>query len=436
MILQDELHLIEGPLGSLVGFYETAIDTLCQERATAPPKYIASTATTRRAEDQVKAVFLRDLQVFPPLGLDIDDRFFVSEHEAKAQNDSEPGRLYLGICAPGRGPLTPVVRIWSELLEKAWILRNNPKVDGFWTLTGYFNAIRELGGARALYRQDIPQRINNMSSDPRPLEDQRGEQSGVELSGRTSSTDLPSVLDMLSHQAPNSPDAFFTTSMFGTGIDIRRIRLMVVNGQPKTTSDYIQSTGRVGRSSGALVVTFLRASRPRDLSHYEFFCGYHRQLHRFVEPVTVYPFAPGVLERAAGPLLVLILRNKLTTTVPWNRPNTAPLMSNQRTKAQEVLSLPNIIEKRAQGQPAIRRPSSGSVEKLMKSKLDDWWSFASNIPDLRYGEYVFAGRPEHSVVLGDARHQHENRKNASVDVVYKNALQSLRDMEETTGFQT
>lgn len=128
-----------------------------------------------------------------------------------------------------------------------WCLRENPDVDYFWTLTGYFNAIRELAGARALYRQDIPQRVDQIAGgDPRPLEEEKG----VELSSRTPSTDLPALIDILSRRYPDAPDVLFTTSMFGTGVDIQRIGLMVVNGQPKTTSAYIQSTGRVGRSRG------------------------------------------------------------------------------------------------------------------------------------------------------------------------------------------
>ncbi|MGA2875822.1 MAG: DISARM system helicase DrmA, partial [Nitrososphaerales archaeon] len=198
LILQDELHLIEGPLGSLVGMYETAIDALAEERTHYPAKYIASTATIRRAQEQVQAVFERDVQIFPPSGLVASDRFFVTDREIHPLSDGQPGRLYLGICAPGRGPLTPIVRIWSSLLSTAWEKRNVTGMDAFWTLTGYFNAVRELAGARALYRQDIPQRVNASSKDPRPLDDERG----VELSGRMSSNDLPSILEMLNKSGP------------------------------------------------------------------------------------------------------------------------------------------------------------------------------------------------------------------------------------------
>jgi hypothetical protein len=305
-------------------------------------------------------------------------------------------------------------------------------IDSFWTLTGYFNAVRELAGARALYRQDIQQRIDQISGgNSRVLSEERS----LELSSRTKSTDLPSILDILnrSYSSGDSADALFTTSMFGTGVDISRIGLMIVNGQPKTTSAYIQSTGRVGRRSGAIVVTFFRASRARDLSHYEFFCGYHYQLHRFVEPVTVFPFAPGVLERAAGPVGVFMLRNMRNTTIQWHRDDSAVMMSKSRSIAPEITDLPRIFESRAVTQPEFRRPPLGEVERFIKRSLDLWHAIASNPvnSNLAYVEYSISTLPTKPVVLGDSQHKYSD-----YDVVYENAPQSLRDIEDTTGIQT
>jgi len=427
LIIQDELHLIEGPLGSLMGIYETAVDFLCREKTQAPVKYIASTATTRRANDQVKAIFQRDVQLFPPHGLEANKRFFVNERTSNPLEDNHAGRLYVGICAPGKGPLTPLVRLWSTLLQTAYDQKTHKNIDSYWTLTGYFNAIRELGGSRALYRQDIPQRMrNSFGSKSRKL----SEEGAVELSGRKSSTELPAILDSLNRPYPAAPDTLFTTSMFGTGVDISRLGLMVVNGQPKTTSSYIQSTGRVGRKRGGLVVTFLRASRPRDLSHYELFCGYHGQLYRFVEPVTVYPFSPGALERALGPVGVFALRNMQNPTVNWYEPDSAFEMKNNRTHAPEILKLTAEIETRAQNQPSLRKPSSGYVKSEMNKMLDKWKILAEICQeDLKYVEYKTP--PENPVVLGDLQHRH-----AKLEEVYENSPQSLRNIEETTGFQT
>jgi hypothetical protein len=434
LILQDELHLIEQTLGSLFGIYEAAINYLCQE-SSFKPKYIASTATVRRAEDQVRSVFARELQLFPPLGLDAADRFYVNEHESHALEDTPPGRLYVGICAPGRGPLTPLVRIWSRLMQTVWQNRNHPRVDPFWTITGYFNAIRELGGARALYRQDIPQRMAFIDpQNMRPVTRARAEDRVQELSGRTPSTDLPSILELLEDGGSDAQDALFTTAMFGTGVDIQRMGLMIVNGQPKTTSSYIQSTGRIGRRQGGLVITLLRASKPRDLNHYEFFTGYHRQLHRFVEPITVYPFAPGVLDRAAGPVAVFMLRDMRLTRNDWHRDDSAISMAARRTSAPEIADITTAIESRASTQPGARRPEPGVVSGHLSRDLDQWHYVARRRPGLWYMEYAIRRRPTHDVVLGDDQHEHAQRQ--GIEVVYPNAPQSLRDIEATTGFET
>ncbi|MEM2613167.1 MAG: DISARM system helicase DrmA [Nitrososphaerota archaeon] len=424
LILQDEVHLIEGPLGSLVGFYETAVDFLCSQQTGWRVKYIASSATIHGADRQVRSVFARRLQVFPPHGLSADDRFFIRERETHSLDDKIPGRLYVGICALGRGPHTPLVRIWARLLQTAWNSKNRPNIDAFWTLTGYFNAIRELAGARALYRQDIKERIGSIArGNPRPLPEDRC----VELSSRTGSDELPSILNLLNESYPNAQDALFTTSMFGTGVDIPRIGLMVVNGQPKTTAAYIQSTGRVGRGAGGLVVTFLRATRPRDLVHYEFFVGYHRQLHRFVEPVTVFPFSPGVIDRFSGPLLVFMLRNMRGTLISWHEEGSAPRMSSARSTVSEVRTVIDAVENRYRSTNLLTVQGT-NIRRELESKLDRWQNIAKAHPDLRYVEYRDV---KHSVVLGDAQHQYRKE----IDVVYSDAPQSLREVEDTTGFE-
>ena len=424
LIIQDELHLIEGPLGSLVGMYETAVDFLASHNSVSP-KYIASTATIKKAKEHIRAVFARTTAIFPPSGLSADDRFFVRESERHQISDKESGRLYVGICAPGKGTLSPLVRIWARLAQTGGDHKTDQGIDPFWTIIGYFNAVRQLAGSLALYRQDIPEWVRHLSpNNPRPLPDDKI----LELSSRTSSTDLPSILNMMSSSVPDAPDGLFTTSMFGTGVDISRIGLMIVDGQPKTTSSYIQSTGRVGRKNGALVVTFFRASRPRDLSHYEFFLRHHRQMHRFVEPPTLFPFAPGVQERALGPVMVSMLRNMRHRNTNWSLESSASLMAAQSDNP-EVKSVISALEARSQQQPAGRKPASGEVETIARSEIDRWRSLAEKYPDsLKYVEYFDA---QNEVVLGDPRHFHKGKS-----VVYHNAPTSLREIEEEIGFET
>jgi len=459
LIIQDELHLIEGPLGSLVGLYEFAIDALSERRigqVAIKPKYIASTATVRQAADQVQSLFDRRLAQFPPSATNVDDRFFARNGvvDAHPLDVRRAGRLYVGVAAPGKGAQTPIVRIWAALLQMAHVLRNseeNETVDGFWTLVGYFNALRELAGASALYRQDIRERLNEFfGPDARLLTDQ-----ALELSSRANSLALPGLLQRLSQ--PWSEDAVLATSMFGTGVDVDRLGLMVVHGQPKTTSSYIQATGRVGRKQGGLVVTFFRASRPRDLDHYEFFSGYHRMLYRAVEPVTVTPFAPRARERGIGAVALILLRQasqiagqpvqqawRIQQRLQGQRRyfSRAALMAEQR-RALEVTAIPPLLESRAQSQPTARRPEIGLVLQEMASELDRWQSIAHDAlnqhgiahaedltDELVYNESSMIRTPQRAVILGDAQHQLNG-----LPVAFENAPTSLRDVEVTTQFK-
>jgi hypothetical protein len=450
LIIQDELHLIEGPLGSMVGIYEAAIELLCSHfdgQEVRGPKYVASSATVRHAISQVQAIFNRRVALFPPKGLSVDDNFFSHTVEVHPLDLSKPGRLYVGVCAPGVGPLSVIRNIWAILLQTVWEVgsasRSDPQVDNFWTVVGYFNAIRELAAALALSREDIRLRIEDIarrrSQAPRPWNPVP-----VELSSITPSEDIPGHLTKLS-SVPSEVDAVFATSMFGTGVDIERLGLMIVHGQPKTTANYIQATGRVGRKVAGLVITFLRASRPRDLDHYEFFVGYHRSFGRLVEPITVYPFSPRTCERALGPVSVAVLRNARqisSALVPpeWAADDRmkkggrlisrsgASLMKSRRYSG-EVDALMHWIERRSQSQPPGIRPIPRQVEDLLRSELDRWYGEANKPDPLVYSEWTMYSNPQYNVVLGDPQHTELGL------VVYENVPQSLRDVEATTAFE-
>ena len=429
LIVQDELHLMEGPLGSMFGLYERAVEALLL-LAKKKPKYVVSTATIRDAELQVKRLFGRELFQFPPYGLDIEDSFFVRTTEWQdGWKEDTPGRIYLGLYAPGLGPLTPQVRIWARLLKSCNDHRNNPAVKYFWTVVGYFNAMRELGGGRALYREDIIERLRHITSGVTRVLDPGNV---YELSSRVSSTEIPVILDDLESGGMRSysenPDAIFTTSMFGTGVDISHLSIMIVNGQPKTTSQYIQATGRVGRRHGGLVVTFLKAGRARDLSHYEMFPAYHHRIYLEVEPSSVSPFSMGCLARASGPVLVSFLRNMPSASVDWysKQNGTAILLPNATKDVQTFL---RIVTSSASSNSS----NSQTVDNYFKSQWDKWHNVATNLDksneSLWFHEWAFK-MPEHHVVLGDSLHEKSTLK-----VVYKNAPQSLREIEETTGFE-
>jgi hypothetical protein len=308
LIIQDEFHLISGPLGTIVGLYEAAFDVVMRRRGL-HPKIVAATATIRRANEQTCGVFGRDAALFPPSGLDADNSYFVSPAT------SGPGRAYVGVMPQGHTPLTALVHLASALLQAPVDVALPADVrDGYWTLVAYHNSLRELGKTITLAHDDIPARLKILAraeDDCRPLDDDQI----VELTSNVPAVSIPQILDRLGHQA-DARDAISllaSTNMISVGVDVSRLGLMAVVGQPKTTAEYIQATSRVGRSKErpGLVVTLYSPSKPRDRSHYESFVPYHATLYSSVEPTSVTPFSVPARQRALHADLVILARHAL-----------------------------------------------------------------------------------------------------------------------------
>ena len=329
LIIQDELHLISGPLGSMVGLYEAAVDELCSwtvDRKKVRPKVVASTATIRRAPDQVQKLFVRKLEVFPPQGTGIRDSFFAIQ---RPTGPDYPGRRYLGISAFGRRYPVAMIRTYVAHMAAAQVLyeKYDRLADPYMTLTGYFNSIRELAGTRRLVEDDIKARLRD--ADQRGLAKRRV-RALEELTSRKSGTDIPKILERLEAMFDKSLEAqraaerkagskvssavpydvILATNMISVGVDIERLGLMVVAGQPKNTSEYIQATSRVGRSASGpgLVSTVFNWARPRDLSHYERFEHYHETFYKHVEALSVTPFSARALDRGLTGVMVGLMR--------------------------------------------------------------------------------------------------------------------------------
>jgi hypothetical protein len=313
LIIQDELHLISGPLGTLVGLYETVVDHLASwevDGKQVRPKVIAATATIRQAGQQIQSLFSRTVNIFPPQGIDVEDNFFSRQ---RTPGPDMPGRRYLGICANGRRMKAAQIRVYLAFLAAAQVLYNkygSEAADPWMTLVGYFNSVSELGSMRHMVDDDISNRIWRM--DQRGLA-KRTRPNVSELTSRVSSSDIPDVLSTLekSFAAAGSPrpiDILLATNMISVGVDVKRLGLMVVAGQPKTTAEYIQATSRVGRSFPGLVCIVYNWTRPRDLSHYEQFEHYHATFYQQVEALSVTPFAPRALDRGLAALLTSIVR--------------------------------------------------------------------------------------------------------------------------------
>jgi ATP-dependent helicase YprA (DUF1998 family) len=290
LVIQDELHLISGPLGTLAGLYEAAVDIAC-----AQPKIIASTATIRRAQEQGQALFGRGVAQFPPSGLDARDSWFA----VQAPAERRPSRLYVGLLAPGLSQATLLIRAYASLLHNAQHLPcpDEGVRDAYWTLLGYFNSLRLLGAAELQVNADVNERLRTLAArdgvEPRRV-------LPTEITSRVPSSDLPALLGALgrSLRTGSALDVPLATNIISVGVDFDRLGLMAVTGQPQTTAEYIQATSRVGRAHPGLVVTLFNAARSRDLSHYENFVSYHSALYRQVESTSVTPFAARARDKA------------------------------------------------------------------------------------------------------------------------------------------
>ncbi len=330
LIIQDELHLISGALGSMVGIYESTIDALCRREDGGRPvhaKIVASTATICRAPQQVQSLYDRAVFLFPPQGLKAGDSFFAKETSHDDRGNPLPGRLYVGVFGAALSShVTAQVRVMSALLQavKSITVSSPEALDPYWTLMAYFNSLRELGHAATLVRADIREHMNAMwdrlgirkpAAGSEEVDRRRFINRDLELTSRIPSDAITDVLQQLFNTYPGSDDrrpvdVCLATNMIQVGLDVPRLGLMTVVGQPKTTSEYIQATSRVGRDTRGpgLVVTVLNPAKPRDRSHFEHFCSYHQSIYRWVEPTSVTPFAVPVRERALHAQVVTLSR--------------------------------------------------------------------------------------------------------------------------------
>jgi hypothetical protein len=408
LVIQDELHLISGPLGTMVGLYETAIEALCVREIdgrAVRPKIVASTATVRRAQDQIQALFARPLtQVFPPPGPDRRDSFFAQTVPASQVS----ARLYLGIASQGRNPKVLMRKAWLALMgaaERAYREagghknKQNP-ADPYMTVLGYFNSLRELGGARRILEEEVQNTIKGYGARKRI-----GEESGlfrdrktfsevVELTSRVTTDKVAEArrrLDCGFHEVQRV-DCAIATNMISVGLDVPRLGLMVVFGQPKTHSEYIQATSRVGRVDQwpGLVVTLLNIHKPRDRSHYERFRHYHETFYRSVEVGSVTPFSARALDRGFAGALVGLARHVRAELTPSKG---VERIADVRVELERRLL--EVFRSRVEQQPITdddeRAECLRSVQNRVVDLLDSWRKIFENYRaagvELQYQKY-------------------------------------------------
>lgn len=391
LVIQDELHLISGPLGSMVGAYETAIESLCIDPmgGMVKPKIVASTATISRAGEQVRGLYARrSMKLFPPSGLDAADSFFA--REAVDENGKpRPGRLYAGVLAPAHGSLqTSEARIFATLMQHAALLEGEPSdLDPWWSLLVFFNSLRELGAALTLFSADTREYL-------RVILTRHGVDYGrirqlfqvEELTSRIRGDYVPRLLERLEVQLnvregqgkpdhEQSPvDACLASNIIEVGVDIQRLSLMAIVGQPKTTSQYIQVSSRVGRDleKPGLVVVIYGQTKPRDCSHYERFRSYHQRLYAQVEPTSVTPFSPPAVDRSLHGLMVALVRQLGRIGHEAETPDPFPLDTESPLRAR----IEDTIRERVR---MVEPDEEEAVMDKLRFRLDQWraWSPAT-----------------------------------------------------------
>lgn len=400
LIIQDELHLISGPLGSLTGLYELAIDYLCQHEGKGP-KIVASTATIRGANEQIQRLYGRKASQFPLPVLKASDNFV--SYEVPTQQ--KPGRLYVGICAPGVSGKIHTVHVYAALMAISEKFKGDA-IDPYWTILGYFNTVKELAGTTMLFKDEIPVRLKLLNEElaQRDLYVE-------EMTSRRKAREIPSLLSLMekTYKEKGALNAVLATNMISVGVDVNRLGVMVVHGQPKTTSEYIQATSRVGRMYPGLVLTLFNSLRSRDLSHYERFRAYHSSIYRFVEPTSVTPFAYGSLQRGLTGVLVGSIRQGI------------PAISKEQSakcfeRNEEVEKIKQFLMKRAMQTGEI---SEIEFERNIEDILQWWIEMTDKHEKLAYQKSKYNRIPYLLKAFGN--------ENALQDA--RPAMHSLRSVE-------
>ncbi|MFD6289320.1 helicase-related protein [Streptomyces sp. NPDC060205] len=356
LIVQDELHLISGPLGTLTGLYETAVDALADR-----PKVIASTATIRRAADQGRHLFDREVRQFPPAGLDARDSWFAVE----TPREEKASRRYVGLLAPGTSQSTLLIRTYATLLHRAKHADTKDEFrDAYWSLVGYFNSLRLLSAAELQVHDDVAAYLELLAD--REQATVRTVTNYSELTSRVDASEIPTRLKGIEKKLPDEDtvDVLLATNMIAVGVDVDRLGLMAVMGQPQTTAEYIQATSRVGRAHPGLVAVMLNATRARDRSHYEGFQHFHSALYREVESTSVTPFSARARERGLHAVIVALAR----ILIPAARPNesAAEVESYEDVLRGEVK---NILMRRVR----TVTPEEADATSRAFDEFVDWW---------------------------------------------------------------
>ncbi|WP_054956760.1 helicase-related protein [Paenibacillus dakarensis] len=328
LIIQDELHLISGPLGTLAGLFEVLVEELCLKIVNGQsikPKIIAATATIKQYEDQALALFGRKTaRLFPSPGLEYDDSFFSKPARDQKTGKLMPGRKYVGVYTTTVRIMMAQVMTFSAISQAVLEIEPDER-DPYWTLLAFYNTLRELGGGLTLAQTDIPQYSRALKNRRNEADKTRYTSHWIELTSRKQSHEISKTIDEL--KTPYNPvdnkkaqaiDLCLASNIIEVGVDIDRLSVMAIVGQPKMTAQYIQVSGRVGRrwtERPGVVFTLYSNTKSRDKSHFEHFREYHQRLYAQVEPTSVTPFSDSCMDRGLPAIVVGYLRQALNRQI-------------------------------------------------------------------------------------------------------------------------
>lgn len=429
LVIQDELHLISGALGSIVGLYEVGFESILVSRGVYP-KFIASTATIRQAPEQVQSLFGREkMTVFPPVGLRQKDSYFAREVPIK----DKPGRLYVGYMAFGRKRVECLADLAGALIAAPQACFEGDDYDlrdAWWMQMVYHGSLKGVGNSRTNFQSGIPrvQRELLLKDFLKKLHDlepavaekfmhdkvtkKKGFNTGNCPPLLMANSDLEklyrqyfparelTIKSLTSNQTAeenarvfeglkvhyskvNSLDVTLATNMVSVGLDEPRLALMVINGQPLTTAEYIQASSRVGRGkTPGIVFTNYYKTQARSLSHYENFRAYHRSFYRFVEPSSITPFTRQVRNRALHAALVSAVRHGEKGLI---RNSDAELFDIKNIMISKVIKLLNVRVKSAVlGNASEKQNVTDECEAHLMTLVDEWINEIASTTNLRY----------------------------------------------------
>ncbi|MEV0901309.1 helicase-related protein [Actinoplanes sp. NPDC049802] len=368
LIIQDELHLLSGPLGTTVAVFDAVIQMLLS-RDGSSPKIVASTATIRASQEQIQGLYGRKVALYPPAGLDGDRTFFSRPVE------SGEGRLYVGLMPQSLSQVSAVISTAAPLMEIPAVLATEPDTgttrDSYWTAVMYHNSLRELGRTGTLVVDDVNGRLEPRADRLNlPFRKVRADRV-LELTSRRGPEELPNDLRELARsidQTDQAVDVVLSSNMLSVGIDIPRLALMLMVGQPKTTAEYIQATSRVGRGlNNGIVATLFRSNRARDRSHFETFRGYHEALYRSVEPTSVTPWSLASRARSLAGALVALLRHSVSALSANDAASNLDLDDDGMSRTIERL-VETFLGLVTRSEPIEREETEAEVWRLLR----DW----------------------------------------------------------------